>query len=69
MASRTSRKMKMSGSPPSERDGLRCALAWSAEQAVRDVRTIEEVSRSFNVSLLDEQVVLDHFHTTNQEPR
>jgi hypothetical protein len=61
--------MKKSDSPLSEREGLRCALAWLVEQPVRDVQTIEEASRRFNLSPLDEQFLLDHFRTTKQEPR
>ncbi|MFZ5555238.1 MAG: hypothetical protein ACOZDY_00720 [Pseudomonadota bacterium] len=53
--------MKNLGSAIPEREGLRRAAAWLAEQPQRDARTIEEASRRFNLSPLDEQFLLDHF--------
>jgi hypothetical protein len=38
-------------------------VSWLIEQPVRDLRTIEEASRRFNLSPLDEQFLLDHFRT------
>ena len=52
-----------------ESEGLRCAVAWLAEQAVRDARTVEEASRRFNLSPLEEQFLLDHFRTTKPDAR
>jgi hypothetical protein len=44
-----------------EGEGLRRAVAWLAEQPVRDLATIEEASRRFNLSPLDEEFLLQHF--------
>jgi hypothetical protein len=44
-----------------EGEGLRRAVAWLAEQPTRDLRTIEEASRRFNLSPLDEEFLLTHF--------
>lgn len=44
-----------------EGEGLRRAVAWLAEQPVRDLQTIEEASRRFNLSPLDEDFLLQHF--------
>lgn len=58
--------MKKADSLLPEHEGLRRAVAWLAEQATRDVQTIEEASRRFNLSPLDEQFLLDHFRTPKQ---
>ncbi len=44
-----------------EGEFLRRAVAWLAEQPERDAAVIEEASRRFNLSPLDEQFLLDHF--------
>jgi hypothetical protein len=44
-----------------EGEGLRRAVAWLAGQASRDFATIEEASRRFDLSPLDEAFLLDHF--------
>jgi hypothetical protein len=44
-----------------EGESLRRAVAWLAEQPLRDLATIEEASRRFNLSPLDEQFLLEHF--------
>ena len=44
-----------------EGEGLRRAVAWLAGQSVRDLATIEEASRRFNLSPLDEDFLLQHF--------
>lgn len=44
-----------------EGESLRRAVAWLAEQPARDLATIEEASRRFNLSPLDEQFLLEHF--------
>jgi len=49
-----------------EGEGLRRAVSWLAEQPARDLQTIEEASRRFNLSPLDEQFLLDHFRTPKQ---
>ena len=40
---------------------LRRAIAWLIEQPQRDARAIEEASRRFNLSPLDEAFLLEHF--------
>ena len=45
---------------PGDED-LRRAIAWLLEQPQRDARTIEEASRRFNLSPLDEAFLLEHF--------
>lgn len=55
--------MKKADSLLPEHEGLRRAVSWLVEQAVRDLGTIEEASRRFNLSPLDEQFLLDHFRT------
>jgi hypothetical protein len=42
-------------------EDLRRAIAWLIEQPQRDVRTIAEASRRFNLSPLDEAFLLEHF--------
>jgi len=44
-----------------EGEGLRRAVSWLGEQPVRDLATIEEASRRFNLSPLDEDFLLQHF--------
>jgi hypothetical protein len=44
-----------------EGEGLRRAVAWLAEQPSRDLATIEEACRRFNLSPLDEEFLLTHF--------
>ncbi len=44
-----------------EGESLRRAVAWLADQPARDLATIEEASRRFNLSPLDEQFLLEHF--------
>ena len=44
-----------------EGEGLRRAVTWLAEQPARDLATIEEASRRFNLSPLDEDFLLQHF--------
>ncbi len=58
--------MKKAGSFLPEGEGLRRAVAWLAEQPTRDSQTIEEASRRFNLSPLDEQFLLDHFRSPKQ---
>lgn len=52
-----------------EHEGLRRAVAWLAEQPVRDAATIEEASRRFNLSPLDEEFLLQHFRGSGQGAR
>lgn len=49
-----------------EHEGLRRAVAWLAEQPTRDLATIEEASRRFNLSPLDEEFLLQHFRASRQ---
>jgi len=49
-----------------EGEGLRRAVAWLSEQLCRDAGAIEEASRRFNLSPLDEQFLLDHFRSMEQ---
>jgi len=44
-----------------EREELRHEVAWLVEQPRRDSRTIEEASRRFDLSPLDEEFLLNHF--------
>jgi hypothetical protein len=53
--------MKKADSLLPEGEGLRRALAWLSEQPMRDLQTIEEASRRFNLSPLDEEFLLRHF--------
>ena len=53
--------MKKADSLLSEGEGLRRAVAWLADQPVRDLATIEEASWRFNLSPLDEEFLLQHF--------
>lgn len=60
------RRLKKADSLLPEHEGLRRAVSWLIEQPVRDLETIEEASRRFNLSPLDEQFLLDHFRTSKQ---
>ena len=53
--------MKRADSPLPEHEGLRRAVAWLLEQSSRDLRTIEEAGRRFDLSPLDEHFLLNHF--------
>jgi len=53
--------MKKADSLLPEGEGLRRAVAWLVDQPVHDLRTIEEASRRFNLSPLDEYFLLQHF--------
>jgi hypothetical protein len=53
--------MKRPDSLLPEREELRRAVAWLVEQPGRDSRTIEEASRRFDLSPLDEEFLLNHF--------
>jgi hypothetical protein len=55
------RTMKKADALLPEGEGLRRAVAWLAEQPIRDLQTIEEASRRFNLSPLDEDFLLQHF--------
>lgn len=61
--------MKKADSLLPEREGLRRAVAWLSEQPARDAHAIEEASRRFNLSPLDEQFLLDHFRTIPPDAR
>jgi hypothetical protein len=53
--------MKKADSLLPEGEGLRRAVAWLADQPLRDLATIEEASRRFNLSPRDEDFLLRHF--------
>jgi hypothetical protein len=53
--------MKRGDSVLPEGEGLRRAVAWLADQPVRDLATIEEASRRFGLSPLEEEFLLQHF--------
>jgi len=53
--------MKSAGSLLPEHEGLRRAVQWLAAQTSRDARTIEEASRRFDLSPIDEEFLLQHF--------
>lgn len=63
---RDAKNLKKADSLLPEGEGLRRAVAWLSEQPSRDLETIEEASRRFNLSPLDEQFLLDHFRTREQ---
>jgi hypothetical protein len=44
-----------------EHEALRRAVAWLVEQPLRDAPTIEEASRRFDLSPIDESFLLNHF--------
>jgi hypothetical protein len=50
---------------PGDED-LRRAIAWLLEQPQRDARAIEEASRRFNLSPLDEAFLLEHFRDSGR---
>jgi hypothetical protein len=53
--------VKSPGSLLPEREGLRRAVQWLAAQQSRDARLIEEASRRFDLSPIDEDFLLQHF--------
>ena len=53
--------MKSAGSLLPEHEGLRRAVQWLTAQTSRDARTIEEASRRFDLSPIDEEFLLQHF--------
>ena len=61
--------MKKAGSILPEGEELRRAVAWLAKQPARDAGTIEEASRRFNLSPIDEQFLLEHLHSADYNAR
>ena len=53
--------MKRAAALLPEREALRRAVAWLVEQPQRDASTIEEASRRFDLSPVDEDFLLHHF--------
>jgi hypothetical protein len=53
--------MKAVGSLLPEHEGLRRAVQWLAAQMSWDAKTIEEASRRFDLSPIDEEFLLQHF--------
>jgi hypothetical protein len=58
--------MKAAGSLLPEHEGLRRAVQWLAAQTPRDARLIEEASRRFDLSPIDEEFLLQHFRDDGQ---
>jgi hypothetical protein len=58
--------MNSAGSPLPEHEGLRRAVLWLAAQTSRDARLIEEASRHFDLSPIDEEFLLRHFRAAGQ---
>jgi hypothetical protein len=59
--SRLQGRVKTIGSLLPEGEALRRAVAWLAEQPRRDLWAIDEASRRFDLSPLDEAFLLEHF--------
>ena len=53
--------VKRPGALLPEHEGLRRAIAWLLERPVRDAATIEDASRRFDLSPLDEEFLLRYF--------
>jgi hypothetical protein len=53
--------MKSAGSLLPEHEGLRRAVQWLAAQTTWDAKTIEEASRRFDLSPIDEEFLLRTF--------
>lgn len=53
--------MKSPGSLLPEHEGLRRAVQWLATQTSWDAKIIEEASRRFDLSPIDEEFLLRHF--------
>ena len=58
--------MKAPGSLLPEHESLRRALQWLTAQTSRDTRLIEEASRRFDLSPIDEEFLLQHFRNDGQ---
>lgn len=58
--------MKRPGALLPEHEGLRRAVSWLLEQSRRDASTIEEASRRFDLSPLDEEFLLQHFRSSGE---
>jgi hypothetical protein len=61
--------MKKAGSILPEGEELRRAVAWLAKQPTHDAGAIEEASRRFNLSPIDEQFLLEHFRSADYNAR
>jgi len=53
--------VKSAGSLLPEHEGLRRAVQWLATQSSWDAKVIEEASRQFDLSPIDEEFLLRHF--------
>ena len=53
--------MTSTGSMLPEHEGLRRAVEWLASQTSWDIGTIEEASRRFDLSPIDEEFLVRHF--------
>jgi hypothetical protein len=55
--------VKRPGALLPEHEGLRRAIEWLLEQPLRDARAIDEASRRFDLSPVDEEFLLQHFRS------
>lgn len=63
--------MKSSGSPLPEHEGLRRAVQWLAAQKSWNAKIVEEASRRFDLSPIEEEFLLRHFRDAgrgNEDP-
>jgi len=58
--------MKTSNILPKQ-EALRRAVGWLLEQPVRDQKTIEEASVRFNLTPIDEDFLLNNFHSRSKK--
>jgi hypothetical protein len=58
--------MSSTGSLLPEHEGLRRAVQWLAAQTSWDPKVIEEASRRFDLSPIDEDFLLRHFRESGQ---
>ena len=61
--------MKKAGSLLPEGEELRRAVAWLAQQPVHDAAAIEDASRRFDLSPVEEQFLLEHFRSADYNAR
>jgi hypothetical protein len=59
--------MKSAGSLLPENEGLRRAVQWLATQTSWDAQVIEEASRRFDLSPIDEEFLLRHFRDAGHD--
>jgi hypothetical protein len=59
--------MKSADSLLPEHEGLRRAVQWLATQTCWDAKVIEEASRRFDLSPIDEEFLLQHFRDAGRD--